>query len=154
MLPPTWLSGGFGLLIVPTRDLACWLGFSRLDSQKTSRAWGLPFPTVQLLSVPLLTASDAAGDAAGDADAGISPWDEPLPPEEPLPRELRVPAEEDDPSIPAAAGPAQPSCVVSITSRGGGAALAGPSSCVDMVPSAERYRGVPNQPQSLQMADR
>ena len=32
-------------------------------------------------------------------------------------------------------------------------ALAGPSSCVDMVPSAERYRGVPNRAQSLQMAD-
>ena len=108
-----------------------------------SRAWGLPFPTAQLLK-----------GADGDVDAGISPWDDPLLPEvleEPPPREL--PAEEEDPFIPAAAGLAQPSHVVSITSRGGGAALAGPSSCVDMVPSAERYRGVPNQPQSLQMAD-
>ena len=54
--------------------------------------------------------------------------------------------------MPVAAGPAQPSCVVSITSGGGGAALAGPPSCVDVVPSAERYRGVPNRAQSLQMA--
>ena len=43
--------------------------------------------------------------------------------------------------------------MVSFTSGGDGAALAGPSSCVDMVPSAERYRGVPNRAQSLQMAD-
>ena len=95
-----------------------------------SRVWGLPFPTVQLRDVPLLTASDAAGGADGNADAGISPWDEPLPPEVPeehLQREL--PAEKEDPYIPAAAaGPAQPSFVVSITSRGGGAALAGSSS--------------------------
>ena len=54
--------------------------------------------------------------------------------------------------MPVAAGPAQPSCVVSITSGGGGAALAWPSSCVDVVPDAERYRGVPNRAQSLQMA--
>ena len=30
VVPPTWLSGGFGLLLVPTRDLACWRDFGRL----------------------------------------------------------------------------------------------------------------------------
>lgn len=75
---------------------------------------------------------------AGYAGAGsTSPRDESLPPE--LPEEK----EKEDPTIAAAAGPAQASCVALIISGGGGA-LAGPSSRVYLVHASGRYRGVPN----------
>ena len=86
---------------------------SRVGLTKNVESLGAELPDCPAFrNAPLLTASEAAGGADGNADAGISPSDEPVPPEvpdEPLPRGL--PAEEEDPFIPVAAVPAQPSCV-------------------------------------------